>query len=134
MLVWYKRDGLPIRTFADAEIAWTSFDKNTQVFNCRWDGFIRDSKEEKYNHPTQKALEVFEWCVKEFSNEDDIILDPYIGTGTTAVAALKNNRQFIGYELEKEYYNIALRRLGNFEKSYIDELPDEEKPKQTQMF
>jgi len=59
MLVWYKRDGLPVRSFADCEIAWTSFDKNSMVFNCRWDGFIRDSREEKTGHPTQKALEVF---------------------------------------------------------------------------
>ena len=45
MLTWYKRDGLPDRTFADSELAWTSFDRNAKVYNSRWDGFIRDSKE-----------------------------------------------------------------------------------------
>jgi site-specific DNA-methyltransferase (adenine-specific) len=111
MLVWYKRDGLPIRSFADCEIAWTSFDKNSMVFNCRWDGFIRDSREKKTGHPTQKALELFKWCVSEFSNENDLILDPFLGSGTTAVACEMLNRKWIGIELNKEYCDIIVERL-----------------------
>ena len=111
MLVWYKRDGLPIRSFADCEIAWTSFDKNSMVFNCRWDGFIRDSKEKKTGHPTQKALEVFKWCVNEFSKPYELILDPFIGSGTTAVACEEMNRKWIGIELDKNYCEIIKQRL-----------------------
>jgi len=111
ILVWYKRDNLPIRSFADCEIAWTSFNKNSMVFNCRWDGFIRDSKEKKVGHPTQKALEVFKWCVLEFSNKGDLILDPFIGSGTTAVACERLNRRWIGIELNEEYCEIAKRRI-----------------------
>lgn len=111
MLIWYKRDGLPIRTFADCEIAWTSFDKNSMVFNCRWDGFIRDSREKKV-HPTQKALEVIKWCVQEFSKEGDLILDPFLGGGTTAVACKMLKRKFIGIELSEEYFKVANERLS----------------------
>lgn len=110
MLVWYKRDGLPIRTFADCEVAWTSFNKNSMVFNCRWDGFIRDSREPK-SHPTQKALEVMKWCVSEFSNEGDTIVDPFLGSGTSIVAAKELNRRYIGIEINPEYVKIAEQRL-----------------------
>ena len=111
MLVWYKRAGLPVRTFADCEIAWTSFDRNSMVFNCRWDGFIRDSKEVKLAHPTQKALLLFQWCIKEFSNEGDTVLDPFAGSGTTGIACQNLKRNFIGFEIDKEYYQIAEKRL-----------------------
>jgi site-specific DNA-methyltransferase (adenine-specific) len=111
MLVWYKRDGLPIRTFADCEIAWTNFDKNSQVFNCRWDGFIRDSDEEKQEHPTQKALEVMKWCISEFSKENDLIFDPFFGSGTTIVAARFLKRNYIGCEINKDYFELAQRRI-----------------------
>lgn len=111
MLVWYKRDGLPTRSFADCEIAWTSFDKNSMVFNCRWDGFIRDSREPKVAHPTQKALEVMKWCVSDFSKEGDTIYDPFMGSGTTAKACQDLNRNYIGSEISKEYCDIAEERL-----------------------
>lgn len=111
MLVWFKRNNLPIRSFADCEIAWTSFNKNSMVFNCRWDGFIRDSREKKWKHPTQKALELFKWCIDEFTNENDIILDPFIGSGTTAEACEKLNRRWIGIEINPEYCEIAKKRI-----------------------
>ena len=112
MLTWYKRDGLPIRTFADCELAWTSFDMNSMVFNCRWDGFIRDSREPKVAHPTQKALEVMKWCVRDFSTDTDVIYDPFLGSGTTALACQELGRNYIGSEISKEYCEIAEKRLG----------------------
>ena len=57
-----------------------------------------------------------------------------IGSGTTAIACLKTNRKFIVFELEEKYYNIALERIGKFDKKYYDELTEEEKPSQTQLF
>lgn len=111
MLVWYKRAGLKTNSFADCEIAWTSFDKNSMIFNSRWHGFIRDSKEKKTGHPTQKALEVFKWCVNDFSTENDLILDPFMGSGTTAVACEQLNRRWIGIELEEEYCEMTKKRL-----------------------
>lgn len=68
-LVWWKKDGLPRGTFADCELAWSSFKQPAQVYNSRWHGFIRDSKEDRYAHPTQKALDVIQWAVEQFSAE-----------------------------------------------------------------
>jgi site-specific DNA-methyltransferase (adenine-specific) len=76
-LVWYKNDKLPTLTFADCELAWTSFDCNARIFNCRHRGFIKDSKETQWPFPTQKALAVMKWCFELFSNEGDTVLDPF---------------------------------------------------------
>lgn len=111
MLVWYKREGLPQRTFADAEIAWTSFDKNTKVYSIRWDGFIRDSKEPQEEHPTQKPLKLFEMILRDYSNENDLVLDCFSGSGTTAIACNNLNRRFICIEKDKEYWHKSVERL-----------------------
>lgn len=110
-LVWFKRHDLPILSFADCELAWTSYDRNAMVFNCRWFGFLKDGPDRKKLHPTQKALAVMEWCVEEFSHEGDTILDPFMGSGTTLVAAKKLGRRYIGVEREAEYVCIARQRL-----------------------
>lgn len=55
-LVWWKNDGLGLGHYADCELVWTSFQQPAQVFNSRWCGFVKDSKETQYAHPTQKAL------------------------------------------------------------------------------
>ena len=88
----------------------------------------------KRKHPSQKDIEIIEQYIKVSSQRGDIILDPFIGSGTTAVACLKNNRRFIGFELEEKYYNIALKRIGKLDKKYYEQLPEEEKPNQTQLF
>jgi len=62
-------------------------------------------------HPTQKPVPLLEWLIVSFSNEDDLVLDNCMGSGTTGIAAIKNNRRFVGIELEKEYYDIACERI-----------------------
>ena len=85
-------------------------------------------------HSAEKPLKFIDSIIKISSKEKDLILDPFIGSGTTALSCLQNNRKFIGYEKEKKYYNIALKRIGKFDKSYYKKLPKEEKPKQKQLF
>jgi len=74
--------------------------------------FKTAESEGKVRHPTQKPLSLFEYLIKTYSNEEDLILDNAIGSGTTAVAALKNNRKFIGVEKDPEYHKIALQRIA----------------------
>ena len=62
-------------------------------------------------HPTQKPVELIEWLIKTYSNEGDTILDNCMGSGTTALAAIRTNRNFIGFELNEDYYNIILKRI-----------------------
>jgi len=62
-------------------------------------------------HPTQKPVALMEYLIKTYSNEGELILDNCIGSGTTAVAAINTNRQYIGFELDENYYNIAQKRI-----------------------
>ena len=70
---------------------------------------IKDKR--KYNHPTIKPLNIIETIIRNSSKEGQTILDPFMGSGTTGVACINENRNFIGYELNKEYFNIAQNRL-----------------------
>ena len=65
-------------------------------------------------HPTEKPIELLEWLIKSYTNEGDTVLDNTMGSGTTILAAIKNNRRFIGIEKEKQYYDVAVRRLSSY--------------------
>jgi len=89
------------------------------------------SGKERYEygfHPTQKPLRVYEWLIKYLSNENDLIMDPFVGSGTALVAARNLNRNAIGIEINDEYINMAKRRVapeqrdlfGNFEFYFHD--------------
>ena len=67
-------------------------------------------------HPTQKPVELVEYLIKTYSNEGDIILDNCMGSGTTAIAAINTNRNFIGFELDKNYFDIANERISEHNK------------------
>lgn len=74
---------------------------------------VQTFKSEKGLHPTQKPTELFEYLIRTYTNEGEIVLDNCMGSGTTAIAAVRNNRKFIGFELEREYVEIANKRLDN---------------------
>jgi len=94
-------------TFADAEMAWTNFDKNTRVFSYLVPrGFLGGQRE----HPTQKPLALMHWCIEQAGNPETI-LDPFMGSGTTGVAAIQLGRKFIGIEREPKYFDIAVNRI-----------------------
>ena len=67
----------------------------------------------KNGHPTQKPVELFEYLIKTYTNEGDLVLDNCMGSGTTAIAALNTNRNFIGFEKDEKYYEIANERIKN---------------------
>ena len=69
-------------------------------------------------HPTQKPVELFEYLIKTYTNENDLVLDNTAGSGTTAIACLNTNRQFIVMEKEQEYYDIILKRVVDFNKNF----------------
>lgn len=74
---------------------------------------IITAKKEKTIHPTQKPVALFEYLIKTYTNEGDLVLDNCIGSGTTAIAALNTNRNFIGFELDKGYFDIANQRIDS---------------------
>lgn len=71
----------------------------------------------KYLHPNQKPLDLFEYLIKTYTNENELVLDNCIGSGTTAIAALNTNRNFIGIEKDPAYYQLACERVENHLKS-----------------
>jgi site-specific DNA-methyltransferase (adenine-specific) len=72
-------------------------------------------------HPTQKPVELCEWLIRTYTNENEIVLDNSVGIGTTCIAAKNTNRKYIGIELNKEYYNKALELLDIKKEENIDE-------------
>ena len=97
------------RSFSEAEFAWCSIHRKIRVFRFRTTTPVEGGK----IHPTQKPVELLRYLVRTYTNEGDIILDNCIGSGTTAVACIKEKRHFIGFELNKEYFEKACKRIEN---------------------
>lgn len=110
-IVWDKKTG--DNYFADGELAWTSFQTGTlRIFRHQWCGCFKDSERNiKAKHPTQKPIALFSWLLAKFCKENNLILDPFAGSGTTAIAALENKMQYILIEKEKKYVDVANNRI-----------------------
>jgi site-specific DNA-methyltransferase (adenine-specific) len=85
--------------------------------------FNRNDDGKKNLHPTQKPIALFEYLIKTYTNEGELILDNTAGSGTTAIACLNTNRQFIVIEKEQKYYDIILKRVGDFNKKFEPKTP-----------
>lgn len=110
-LVWYKADGMEKTSFSHAEMAWTNIQQPIRGINHLWMGQCRASEHgQRSKHPTQKSLHVIKWSAS-FAPNTEIWFDPFLGSGTTAVAAKQLGRKCIGIELEQKYLDIAIERL-----------------------
>jgi DNA modification methylase len=111
-LVWDKDNG--DNGYADCELAWTNLPKAVRKFRWRWMGMLQelagDKKEERV-HPTQKPIQLMEWCIGLLP-DSQTILDPFMGSGTTGVACANLGRKFIGIEIERKYFDIAVERIS----------------------
>jgi len=76
----------------------------------------------KYGHPTIKPLELIRKIIRNSSKENDIVLDCFLGSGTTAVGCILENRKYIGFEIDKKYYDIAIKRIAEVERNDANEL------------
>jgi site-specific DNA-methyltransferase (adenine-specific)/modification methylase len=126
---WLVWDKLNSGDFSDCELAWTNWPKAVRRMQWRWNGMIRQGNEERY-HPTQKPLAVMVWVIN-LCPKADIVLDPFMGSGTTGVACVKLGRKFIGIEIEPKYFDIACRRIEEAWKQ--PRLFEEPKPKTEQL-
>ncbi len=106
-LVWDKQN---TGDFADCELAWTNLPKAVRRIYWRWNGMIRKGNEERF-HPTQKPEGVMSWCLTHVPDAKTIC-DPFCGSGTTGVAAVKAGRQFTGIDRDERYFDIACRRIA----------------------
>lgn len=97
-----------------------TFNNNGKVLHDFIETSVTSNSEKKYGkHPTQKPEALMEHFVKVLSNENDTILDPFMGSGSVGVSAVKNNRNFIGIELDENYFNIAISRIKEVKKDEI---------------
>jgi len=116
-LLWLKRpegfEGDP-RTYATCEMAWTDYGGKPHVKTHVWDGGKRegDKLNRDFCHPAQKPIEIILWCITLAPNNPQVILDPFLGSGTTAYCAKKLGRACIGIEIEEKYCEIAKKRLS----------------------
>ena len=111
-IVWDKRAGRH-SYFSDCELAWTNFIKTATIMSIIWAGMIREGESGARVHPTQKPIELLEYLIKTYTNGGDRVLDFTMGSGTTGVACKNLNRDFIGIELDEEYFKIAQKRINN---------------------
>lgn len=112
-IVWDKKGEVAFKNpFSDCELIWTSIKKKPiKKYVFKQQGFITDSKDVRV-HPTQKPSELVQQLIEVYSKDGDTILDPFMGSGTTGVACKNLNRNFIGIELDKDYFEIAKARIG----------------------
>lgn len=103
-LIWDK--GQRDFSLADCELAWTSEHRAARIFEYSRAKALQDGK----RHPTQKPIELMSWCLT-FLTGGGIVLDPFMGSGTTGVACVKAGRRFIGIEIDDGYFDIACERI-----------------------
>ena len=97
--------------FADGELAWCSFDEVLRIAPIRYKGFLGADKIRI--HPTQKPVKLYEWLLMNYAKEGDKILDTHLGSGSIAIACHNLGFDLTGYELDKEYYDNAIKRIKN---------------------
>ena len=108
-LVWDKENG--DTDFADCELAWTNLPKAVRRIRYMWNAMLRANGEARGDHPTQKPIGVMAWAINHVPEPCRTILDPFMGSGTTGVAAMNLQRAFIGIEREVKCFDIACRRI-----------------------
>lgn len=112
-LVWDKDNS---GNFADCELAWTSFDTAVRKFQWRWNGMLQQNmkhKEERI-HPTQKPVALYEWILQNYAERGNLILDTHLGSGSSRIAAYKGGFNFVGFEIDADYYEKQEKRFNDF--------------------
>ena len=100
-------------SFSDVEYAWHNKTGAARIFRLVWKGMCQGAGQDKgtkRTHPTQKPVDLMEWCIEQ-AGRPETVCDPYMGTGATGVAAVNLGLRFIGVEMNREYFDIACRRI-----------------------
>ena len=114
MIVWdKKRRGLDQ---ADCEIAWTNLKGQSRIFEYRWNGMLQGDMKHKENriHACQKPVALYLWLIQNFAEPGDTIFDPYLGSGSSRLAAYEMGHPFIGCEINKVYFDLQETRFEGY--------------------
>ena len=109
-LVWDKQN---TGDYADCELAWCSFNTAVRKFVYRWNGMLQQNMKNKEIriHPTQKPIKLYEWLLANYAKKGQRILDTHLGSGSSAIAAHYFGVDFVGTELDKDYFDAAKARF-----------------------
>jgi len=107
-IVWHKKTDNPL---SDCEIAFQSIDKRVKYFWSEWQGFLRGGEKSPRIHPNQKPIALYEWLLTNYAKPGDRILDTHLGSGSSAIAAHYGGFEFVGCELDEDYYKAAVQRF-----------------------
>lgn len=109
-IVWDKENGQ--NDFADCELALTSFSTAVRIFRFRWAGMLQGNMKEKEIriHPTQKPVALYEWIFANYAKRGQTVLDTHVGSASSLIAAHKAGLNFVGFELDPDYYKAAQER------------------------
>lgn len=110
-IVWDKDNGE--NDFADCELAWTSFKTAVRKFKYRWAGMLQENMQNKERriHPTQKPVALYGWLLNTYGNGGGKIFDPMFGSGSSRIAAHKLGYDYVGCEIDKEYFDKGCDRF-----------------------
>jgi site-specific DNA-methyltransferase (adenine-specific) len=111
-IVWDKLTGKS--DFADCELAFTSFKTAVRKFSFQWSGMLQGDMKNKERriHPTQKPIKLYDWLLSNYAKPGDRILDTHLGSGSSAIAAHYAGHDFVGIELDADYYEAAKKRFN----------------------
>jgi len=102
-------------SLADGELAWTSFNKALRIFEMsRGKALAKNNEQGGRFHPTQKPEMLYDWILKNYAKEGNLILDTHLGSGSSRIAAYKGGFNFVGFEIDAEYYEKQEKRFNDF--------------------
>jgi len=108
VVFWDKIRSIDVK-FSHGELAFTTFGGFTRKFPYN---------PEKYNkerwHPTQKPVALYDYLLREFAKDGDLILDTHLGSGASRISCVKNKYSFVGFEIDKQYFDEQEKRFKNF--------------------
>ena len=110
---WIVWDKMQRVNQADAELAWTSFTNSVRVYqyHCsKLQGFQNPNR----FHPTEKPISLYEWILDKYAKPNDLILDTHLGSGSSRIAAYKGGFNFVGFEIDAEYYDKQEKRFNDY--------------------
>jgi DNA modification methylase len=117
-IIWDKRVESSSNNFADCEIAWTSLTSPARVYHQLWNGYSRAGKRDveglRRVHPTQKPVGLFAFCINNYSEAEEIILDLFLGSGSALIAAEQLDRICYGMEIDPVYCDVICKRWKDF--------------------
>lgn len=114
-VVWDKHTN---GAFADCELAYTSFKSAVRKFDFMWNGMLQENMKNKEIrfHPTQKPVALYKWLLTNYAKQGDKILDTHVGSASSLIACYDLGFDYMGFELDKDYYDMATKRLDEHKK------------------